>query len=100
MKPHRNRNSFLYFIALLLSTGNHLLFAQIGVGAKPPKGAEVLFDGSKKMLLDKWEYWQGPRFKAEPPSSGRSRKTPSIKEPSSTPTIRQRRGGCTVRQTS
>lgn len=55
-------------VAIMLAWGLALpLVAQIGVGAKPPKGAEVLFDGSKKMLLDKWEYWQGPRFKAEPP---------------------------------
>ena len=26
----------------------------VGVGAKAPKGAEVLFDGSRKMLDDKW----------------------------------------------
>ena len=34
----------------------------IGVGARAPKGAEVLFDGSRKMLDQKWTYWEGPRF--------------------------------------
>lgn len=36
--------------------------AHIGVGAKPPPGAEVLFDGTREMLDAKWTYWQGPRF--------------------------------------
>ena len=34
----------------------------IGVGASPMKGAEVLIDGSRKMLDEKWTYWEGPRF--------------------------------------
>lgn len=41
--------------------------ASVGVGVQPPKGAEVLFDGSRAMLDEKWIYWQGPRFKATPP---------------------------------
>lgn len=36
--------------------------ANIGLGAKPIEGAEVLFDGTQKMLEEKWTYWQGPRF--------------------------------------
>lgn len=39
----------------------------IGVGAKPPPGAEVLFDGSRKMLDEKWTYWEGPRLAATLP---------------------------------
>jgi hypothetical protein len=35
---------------------------EIGVGAKPIEGAEVLFDGSREMLDEKWTYWEGPRF--------------------------------------
>jgi hypothetical protein len=38
-----------------------------GVGTKAPKKAEVLFDGSRKMLDEKWTYWEGPRFAAELP---------------------------------
>lgn len=34
----------------------------IGVGAKPIAGAEVLLDGSRQMLDEKWTYWEGPRF--------------------------------------
>ncbi len=36
--------------------------AHVGVGAKPPPGAEVLFDGTRRMLDEKWTYWEGPRF--------------------------------------
>lgn len=38
-----------------------------GVGAKPPAAAELLFDGTKKMLDEKWTYWQGPRFASSLP---------------------------------
>jgi hypothetical protein len=38
-----------------------------GVGTKAPKSAEVLFDGTKKMLDEKWIYWEGPRFAAQMP---------------------------------
>lgn len=38
-----------------------------GVGVKAPKDAEVLFDGSRKMLDEKWTYWEGPRFSAQLP---------------------------------
>ena len=38
-----------------------------GVGTKPAKGAEVFFDGSRKMLDEKWTYWEGPRFAGQLP---------------------------------
>jgi len=34
----------------------------IGLGAKPIPGAEVIIDGSRQTLDEKWTYWQGPRF--------------------------------------
>lgn len=34
----------------------------IGVGAPPVAGAEVILDGSRAMLDEKWTYWTGPRF--------------------------------------
>jgi hypothetical protein len=43
------------------------LLAQTGVGTKPTKKAEVLFDGTRKMLDDKWTYWKGPRLAATLP---------------------------------
>jgi hypothetical protein len=43
------------------------LHAEVGVGAKPIEGAEVVFDGSREMLDAKWTYWQGPRFASSLP---------------------------------
>lgn len=53
--------------SLMLSISAAQSFAQVGVGTKAPKGAEVYMDGSRKMLDEKWIYWEGPRFKATPP---------------------------------
>ena len=41
--------------------------ADVGVGAKPVDGAELIFDGSRKMLDQKWTYWKGPRFRSSLP---------------------------------
>ncbi|MFP4096120.1 MAG: DUF1080 domain-containing protein [Cyclobacteriaceae bacterium] len=41
--------------------------SSVGVGVEPPAGAEVLFDGSREMLDQKWTYWEGPRLSAEMP---------------------------------
>jgi len=38
-----------------------------GIGVKAPKNAEAIFDGSRKMLDEKWTYWEGPRFSSELP---------------------------------
>ena len=39
----------------------------IGVGAKPESGAEIIIDGSRAMLDEKWTYWEGPGFKSSLP---------------------------------
>lgn len=52
---------------LCLISAPNIINAQTGVGAKPTKGAEVFFDGSRTMLDDKWTYWQGPRFASSLP---------------------------------
>ena len=41
--------------------------SNLGVGAKPVKGAELVLDGSRKMLDEKWTYWMGPRFSSSLP---------------------------------
>ena len=41
--------------------------ADVGVGAGLIAGAEVVFDGSRTMLDDKWTYWEGPGFKSSLP---------------------------------
>ncbi len=60
----------LLSFVLFIFTGMSCMFTpkeKTGVGVKAPKNAEVLFDGTKKMLDQKWEYWEGPRFAAEMP---------------------------------
>lgn len=47
---------------LLAAVGASVAWGGVGVGAKPVSGAEVLFDGSREMLDEKWTYWEGPRF--------------------------------------
>lgn len=53
-------------VLLLLSSAGKAQ-QKIDVRAESPAGAEVLFDGSRKMLHEKWTYWEGPRFSAEMP---------------------------------
>ncbi|MBN69879.1 MAG: hypothetical protein CME32_11455 [Gimesia sp.] len=36
--------------------------ADVGVSAPAPADAEILLDGSREMLDQKWTYWKGPRF--------------------------------------
>lgn len=40
---------------------------EIGIGAPPIAGAEVIFDGTREMLDAKWTYWEGPRFASSLP---------------------------------
>lgn len=49
------------FVAAALA-GTTTVWAGVGVGAKPVSGAEVILDGTRKMLDEKWTYWEGPRF--------------------------------------
>ena len=46
----------------LAALGPLPLRADVGVGAKPLPGAEVILDGTRATLDAKWTYWQGPRF--------------------------------------
>lgn len=41
--------------------------ADVGVGARPIEGAEILLDGSRELLDAKWKYWEGPGFKSSMP---------------------------------
>ncbi len=63
MKKH------LSFLVTLFALPFALVAADknIGVGAKPIAGAEVIIDGSREMLDAKWIYWEGPGFKSSMP---------------------------------
>lgn len=51
----------------LLSVLPNFLHADIGVGAKPAEGADIVIDGTRKTLDEKWIYWEGPGFKSSMP---------------------------------
>ncbi|MBI4663542.1 MAG: DUF1080 domain-containing protein [Verrucomicrobia bacterium] len=42
-------------------------YAGIGVGAPPGPGADMIIDGTRKLLDEKWTYWEGPGFKSALP---------------------------------
>jgi hypothetical protein len=50
-----------------LITSFTLIKDNTGIGVKPPKDAEIIFDGTREMLDEKWTYWEGPRFSSELP---------------------------------
>ena len=55
-------------LLLILLTGIILpAAAQVGVGGKMPKGAELFLNGTREMLDEKWTYWKGPRLAATLP---------------------------------
>src|SRR5262245_12192822 len=63
-----HRNSFYPFLAvLLLPFLGSAADKGVGVGAKPISGAEVIIDGSRQLLDEKWTYWEGPRFASSLP---------------------------------
>ncbi|MBD3266513.1 DUF1080 domain-containing protein, partial [bacterium] len=39
----------------------------IGLDAPMPEGGEMLFNGTREMLDEKWTYWEGPRFRSSLP---------------------------------
>lgn len=55
------------FISALFVGAVTLPKEKTGVGTKAPKSAEVIFDGTRKMLDEKWTYWEGPRFSSQLP---------------------------------
>ncbi len=63
--------AFVFIVAVMFLTNSVAVAAEkasdphVNVGAKPIKGAEVIFDGTRKMLNAKWEYWKGPRFSSK-----------------------------------
>ena len=68
MKKFVSQHRLILLVCLLLTfTISTRMKAQVGVGVKAPKKAEVYFDGSRKMLDEKWTYWDGPRLSATLP---------------------------------
>jgi hypothetical protein len=53
--------------AAFLFLASSTLMGEVGVGAKPIPGAELMMDGSREMLDSKWTYWKGPGFASSLP---------------------------------
>ena len=58
---------FVLAVAAVVSLVTSSVIADVGVGAMPIDGAEVIIDGSREMLDHKWTYWEGPRFSSALP---------------------------------
>jgi hypothetical protein len=54
--------TFAAFLSLLTVTSLAIADQNLGLGAKPVAGAEIIIDGTRAMLDEKWTYWEGPRF--------------------------------------
>jgi hypothetical protein len=55
------------FLALPCMLAANISWADVGVGAEAVPGAQVILDGSREMLDEKWTYWKGPRFSSQLP---------------------------------
>jgi hypothetical protein len=67
MKNYLKAFSFLFISAMATGCSTMTQQKSVGIAAKPPRGAEVIIDGSRAMLDEKWTYWQGPRFASSLP---------------------------------
>ncbi len=52
--------------------------ADVGVGAPPLPGAEVIIDGTRELLDAKWIYWEGPRFGSAMPIKWKIVEDPAV----------------------
>lgn len=59
--------SVAFVFAVLLAACATTQRAPVGVGAAPPSGAELLFDGTRGSLDANWTYWEGPRYASSLP---------------------------------
>ncbi|MHA3774425.1 3-keto-disaccharide hydrolase [Verrucomicrobiota bacterium sgz303538] len=55
------------FLSLALTAFTSAAIADVGTGAKPLDGAEVIIDGTRETLDQKWTYWEGPGYKSSLP---------------------------------
>ena len=54
-------------LAILVFLNHASAKAGVGLGAAPLPGAEVIFDGTRARLDEKWKYWEGPAFASSMP---------------------------------
>lgn len=56
-----------FILTIAFFTLKFCAYSQVGIGVKAPSKSAIYFDGSRKMLDEKWTYWAGPRLKATLP---------------------------------
>lgn len=54
-------------VSLLVFAMATTSLAEVGVGAPPIDGADLVFDGTRNSLDKNWTYWKGPRFSSSLP---------------------------------
>ncbi|MBI1387209.1 MAG: DUF1080 domain-containing protein [bacterium] len=57
----------LSITSITMTASSAEIETQVGVGVPAPQGADVLIDGSRELLDEKWTYWEGPRFSSSLP---------------------------------
>src|SRR6266513_2272430 len=62
-----NRCFLILLLAAVALRIRPTALAAVGIGAPPVPGAEVIIDGSRTLLDEKWTYWEGPGFKSSLP---------------------------------
>jgi hypothetical protein len=67
MQTNRSRTLLTATLAFLATVSANAADQNLGVGAKPVPGADVILDGTREMLDAKWVYWEGPGFKSSMP---------------------------------
>lgn len=67
MPPTVPSSHRLALFSLALTAFTSAAIADVGLGAKPLDGAEVIIDGTRETLDQKWTYWEGPGFKSSLP---------------------------------
>jgi len=67
METNRSRTLLTAMLAFLATALVTAADKNIGVGAKPIPGAEIILNGTREMLDAKWIYWEGPGFKSSMP---------------------------------
>jgi hypothetical protein len=65
MKPHLPR--FLALVLCVVTACARAALPAVDVGVPAPAGADILLDGTRATLDEKWTYWQGPRFSSSLP---------------------------------
>ncbi len=80
MHNHFKFSALRLIAAVMLLAFPTVMRAAVGIGATPLPGAEVIIDGTRKTLDEKWTYWEGPRFNSSLPIKWKIVEDPANKD--------------------